>query len=250
VKREDWTGLSISLGIHAVLFLMLSLLTAAANEDQPMGFMEVEFGAFSEGRPVQQAPEREEVETTVEEETPDTEERPPVAPPEDIKPVELPDAELDVPDEEVIEAPEAESIAPEESQIEEEVVAEEPEPEREVVQPLGSGSLTADEGDTSGDDGTSNEEEASAPYQIEGLNRAPISTPIPTYSEQVNALIRVRITVDPQGRIIQRIPLIKGDPNLEREVMNALLRWRFNPLPVDAPQENQIGVVSFRFRLR
>jgi len=250
VKKDDWTGVSISLGIHVVVLLMLSILTAASSEDQPMGFLEVEFGAFSEGSPVQQAPVREEVETPEVEERPDTEERPPVAPPEDVKPVELPDAELTIPDEEVIDVPQSETIAPEESLVEEEIVAEDPEPEREVVQPLGSGSLSADEGENTNDDGESNEEEASAPYQIEGLNREPFSTPIPAYSAQVNALIRVRITVDPSGRIIQRIPLIKGDPVLEREVMNALLRWRFNPLPVDAPQENQTGVVSFRFRLQ
>jgi len=248
-KKEDRIGIGVSIGLHVLVFILLSFLTSAATEDQPMGFMEVEFGPVSEGRPVQQAPERVEPEPEPEVEQEEVE-RPPVAPPEEAKPVELPDSDLDIPDEEVIDVPETEDIAPEESTTEEEIQDEEPQPEQEVVRPLGSGSLTADEGEDSGDDGESTEETASAPYQIEGLNRAPVSTPIPAYSEQVNALIRVRITVDPQGRIIQRIPLIKGDPNLEREVMNALLRWRFNPLPADAPQENQVGVVSFRFRLQ
>ncbi len=250
MKKEDWTGVSISLGVHLVLLIMLSLLTAAATDERPMGFLEVEFGDFKEGRPVQRAPERVDPEPDEVEPDEEVEERPAVAPPDEVKPVELPSENLDIPDEEIIETPEADIIAPEKSVTVEEEVAEEPEPEREVVQPLGSGSLTADDGTDSGDEGEATEEVASAPYRIEGLNRAPTSTPLPIYSDSApdDVRISIRITVDPQGRIIRRIPLIKGDPNLEREVMNALLRWRFNALPVDAPQENQLGTVSFRFR--
>jgi len=250
MNKEDKIGMGVSIGLHVVVLILLSLLTVASSDRQQMGFLEVEFGPVAEGRPVRQAPVRDEPEPEPEEEAQEDVERTPVAPPEDVKPVELPDADLQVPAEEVIDAPETEVISPQQSNTKEEKVEEEPEPEQEVVKPLGSGALTSDEGSATGEDGESNEEVASAPYQIEGLNRAPISTPIPQYSSQVNALIRVRITVDPQGRITQRIPLIKGDPDLEREVMNALLRWRFNPLPPEAPQENQTGIVSFRFRLQ
>jgi protein TonB len=82
------------------------------------------------------------------------------------------------------------------------------------------------------------------------LNRTPVSTPPPIYAEKVNAVIRIRIVVDPQGHIVQRIPLIKGNARLEEAVMDALQNWRFNPLPPNAPQENQIGQVTFRFTLR
>ncbi len=250
LKKEDMTGLGVSVGLHVVVLILLSMLTAAASDKQQMGFLEVEFGPVAEGRPVRQAPVLDEPEPEPEEEAREEVEQTPVAPPEEIKPVDLPDTDLQAPAEEVIDAPEAEVIAPQQSNTEEEKIEEEPEPEQEVVKPLGSGALTPDEGSETGEEGESNEDVASAPYQIEGLNRSPVSTPIPQYSSQVNALIRVRITVDPQGRIIQRFPLIKGDPNLEREVMNALLRWRFNPLPAEAPRENQTGVVSFRFRLQ
>jgi protein TonB len=77
-----------------------------------------------------------------------------------------------------------------------------------------------------------------------------VQTVLPQYTEQVNAVIRVRITVAPSGRVTRRIPLIKGNPGLEQAVMNALLNWRFNPLPPNAPQEEQTGVVTFRFQLR
>jgi len=249
MRREDWTGLGVSLGVHVLLVLLLAFLATSEPERQLPGYVEVDFGPIAEGRPVRPARTIEQNEPEEDEVEEDVEEQPAVAPPEEVKPVELPDPVEEIQDEEAVENPESDVIAPEEAQTEEIEEAEEPEPER-VVRPLGSGSLEAEEGTQSGDDGTSNEEERSAPFQIEGLNRAPVSTPLPSYSEQVNALIRVRITVDPQGRITERIPLIKGDPQLEREVMNALLRWRFNPLPPDAPQENQTGVISFRFRLR
>lgn len=94
------------------------------------------------------------------------------------------------------------------------------------------------------------ESQLDRPFQIEGLNRSPVTTPAPEYAERVNGLVRVRITVDPQGRIVQRVPLIKGNPGLEQAVMDALHSWRFNPLPPEAPQVNETGVITFRFRLR
>ncbi len=250
MKKEDWTGVSISLGVHLVLLIMLSLLTAAATDERPMGFLEVEFGDFKEGRPVQRAPERVDPEPEEVEPEEEVEERPAVAPPDEVKPVELPNENLDIPDEEIIETPEADIIAPEKSVTVEDVVAEEPEPEKEIVQPLGSGSLTADDGTDSGDEGEATEEVASAPFRIEGLNRTPTSTSLPFYSESApdDVRISIRITVNPEGRVTGTILLVKGDPNLEREVMNALRSWQFNKLPVGVPQEDQRGTVSFRFR--
>ena len=163
--------------------------------------------------------------------------------------VDLPDAELDLPDDEVIEAPEAETIQPEEIQAQEEVVDEIPEPETQTVQPLGSGSIDGTDGTQTGDEGESNEPTRASPFQIEGLNRAAITAPLPVNSANVSTIITIQITVDPQGRITQRVPIRKGNPQLEQEVMRALLRWRFNPLPPNAPQESQTGKVTFRFTL-
>jgi protein TonB len=181
---------------------------------------------------------------------PEEVQQPAVAPPEQARPVDLPDQPEEIPDEDVIEEPEAETIAPEETQTEPEVVDEVPQPAQETIQPLGSGALADETDDQTGEAGTSNEPERSSPFQIEGLNRTPVSTPAPIYAEQVNAVIRVRIVVDPQGHIVQRIPLIKGNARLEEAVMDALQSWRFNPLPSNAPQENQTGQVTFRFMLR
>ncbi len=246
-------GMAMSAGLHALLLLLLAFMTTSPPEEQQVGFLEVEFGAFSEARPQPRAPELpvEKPEPEPEPE-PEQEEVPPAAVPDEAKPVELPDAATDVPADDVVQEPDTDVIAPEEAQEEEveEEPAEKPEPQPEVVRPLGSGSLTDDSDTSTGDEGAGTDETSAAPFQIEGLNRSPVATPLPVYAEQVNAEIRVRITVNPQGRIVQRIPLMKGNPALERAVMEALLTWQFNPLPPNAPQENQTGVISFRFRLR
>ncbi len=249
LKKEDWTGIAASGLVHALLLLMLAFMTTSPPEEQPVGFMEVEFGPFAEGRPQPRAPKTPVPEPEPE---PEQEEVPPTDVPDEAKPVELPDPVAEVASDDVIEEPETDVIAPEEQQKEEvdEEPADEIEPPRDVVRPLGSGSLTDDTAPSTGDSGRGTDEAAAAPFQIEGLNRSPVATPLPVYAEQVNADIRVRITVNPQGRIVQRIPLMKGNPALERAVMDALLTWQFNPLPPNAPQENQTGVISFRFRLR
>ncbi|NNE36623.1 MAG: TonB family protein, partial [Rhodothermales bacterium] len=169
--------------------------------------------------------------------------------PEIARPVELPD-EQPVAAEDVVESsPETDIISPEQQTSTEET--DETDPQPEVVQriPTGDGSEGGDEGSETGDDGAGTEAEAAAPFQIEGLNRTPVTAPPPAYSEKVNATIRVRITVDPQGRVVRQIPLLKGNPTLEQTVLETLREWRFNPLPPNAPQENQVGVVTFRFRL-
>lgn len=250
MKREDWTGVSISLGVHIIIVLLLSFLTTAATESQPLGFLEVEFGPLSTGRPVQQSPEKQQEVPEKFEKVEETEKQAAVTPPEVVKPVELPKQAVQVEDPEVIEAPKAEVVTPTQSKTEAKEKSPTPQPEKEIVKPLGSGSLKATDGKDTGDDGEGTEATKSAPYQIEGLNRSPMSTPVPAYTVQVDAFIQVRIVVNPQGRIIRKTPIRKGDPTLERAVMDVLDRWQFNALPLDAPQENQTGVISFRFSRR
>lgn len=259
MSQDDWTGLGASLAVHVALFVLFAFLTAGRPDMQPLGVVQVEMGAFAEGQPVQQAAEErpetsepepepvvEETESSEEEETQPPEEEEPAP---ESTPVELPDQEEEVEDEEEVETPEEENIAPEEPPASEDEEGEEGPPAEQSASAEGSGSPEGDTGASSGDDAEGTEQEESAPYDIEGLNREPINSPLPGYTEQVNAVIRVRVTVDPQGRVVERIPLIKGNPELERSVMRALQRWRFNPLPQNAPQENQTGIITFRFRL-
>jgi periplasmic protein TonB len=249
MDRDDWIGLTVSVALHALVLFGLSVVTVAAVEEPAMGFVEVDFGSFSEGRPVSRAATRQPVTPQPEIEEP-SEEEAPVAPPDVAKPVELPELVAIPEDLETIQETETEVISPaSEPEVELEEEAPEPAP-APAIRPLGSGDPDGATNPEQGEDGTGAEETRRAPFQIEGLNRQAVQTILPRYTEQVNAIISVRITVGPSGRIIRRIPLIKGNPGLEQAVMQALANWRFNPLPANAPQENQTGTITFRFQLR
>ena len=251
LSQSDLYGILGSLTLHALLLVIFIFIKQDPAPVEQLGFIQVEFGPFSEGRPVQKA-----VETLPEQPEPEPEpeeivEEPPApADPEESKQVDLPDAPPVVDEEPPVPTPdtEVEAIKPEDPEEEVEVEEEE-EVEDRPVQPLGGGDVEGKTGAEGGDQGEGNEEDKAAAFQIEGLNRDPILTTPPDYSEKVNVTIRMRITVNPQGQIVQSIPLIKGNPRLEQSVMEALRKWRFNPLPPNVPQEHQTGTVTFRFRL-
>lgn len=248
MKKSDWYGLGTSLVLHLLLLLGFGLMTLGVTEPDPIGFLEVEFGPISSGQPVQKAEEdRPEIEEKAEPE-PQVEEK--ASPPKEAKPVNLAKQTVDVKDEETVSTPKTETVSPVTQNNPARVDEPEPKPDPKPIKPLGGGATDGTTGETQGTQGTGDQEEKTAPYNIEGLdNRNPLSAPLPVYAEKVNAVIKVRVTVDPQGRITQVFPLIKGNPNLERAVRDALKRWRFNPLPPNAPQENQTGNIQFVFRL-
>ncbi len=249
-KRSDAYAFGISFVLHALILVLLSMTTVAAQKQVPIGYVEVDFGPLAEGQPVRQT---EDISAEIEPDTPDpvVEEQPQVeaSTPEGARPVELPEQQP-VTDPDVIDdTPETDIVTPEQPAKSEDTITKEPKPEVVPQASSGSGTTGGSTGADSGDDGAGSEEEAAAPFQIEGLNRTPVTAPPPPYSEKVNATIRVRITVDPQGRVVRQIPLLKGNPSLEQAVLETLRDWRFNPLPPNAPQENQVGIVTFRFRL-
>ncbi len=248
MKKNDWIGLGTSVGLHGILLLIFALVAGASPELDTLGYIEVEFGPFAEGRAVQRAVE----ERTQPEEDPSDREPQPVptsSPPRDARPVDLPDQVEAVEDEEVVETSESDLIAPEEPINPDNRMEDETNVEATPQSPPGDGAIDGDVGEETGDQGDGTDELESAPYRIEGLNRNLTTGPNPPYTEQVDADIRVRITVNPQGRIVQIFPLVKGDPSLERSIMRTLTQsWRFEPLPANVPQENQSGTVSFRFR--
>ncbi len=238
MTRTDWIGLTASVLLHACLALLATTLTASRPQPKQLGYVEVEFGEFSPGQPVDATETvEEEAAPEAQEETPEPETEPEEAAEEpQTEQVELPEAD-DAPEEEVPPT-EDEAEPPEtEPQPEQETIADQQEPSEEPSE------------SEQGDPGEGTTEQASAPYNIEGLDRDPQRAPLPAYTEQVNARIRVRITVNPEGRVIRRIPLIKGNPKLEAAVMDALQQWKFNSLPPAAPQENQTGTITFTFRL-
>ena len=250
MKKDDMYGLGASLGLHLLLLLAFGLMSMAAVEPEPLGFIEVDFGPIAEGRPVQRAAEDQpDVEAEPEPEPEEEEPQEEVAPPIEAKPVDLADQPEEIVDEEQVQTPESETISP--TQQNEPAEVNEPDPKPEVrpqeTRPLG-GATGGTTGNTEGTPGPSEDEQKSAPFDISGLeNRVLVARALPAYADKVNATIRMRISVDPNGRIVQIFPVQKGTPALDRAVQNALNRWRFNALPTNAPRVNQIGIVTFRF---
>ncbi len=81
-----------------------------------------------------------------------------------------------------------------------------------------------------------------------GGNRVVLFKKLPKYPPGVNteAQIRIRFTVRADGTVSTVFPLQKGDPLLEKAAMDALRKWRFNPLKDD---KEMYGIITFTFRL-
>jgi len=91
------------------------------------------------------------------------------------------------------------------------------------------------------------------PFTIEGdaAQRMIVNQVIPAYPEglQREAVIKFRFTVLPDGRMTNILPVIKGDPQLERITIQALSKWRFNALPSEMEQTTVQGLITFRYEL-
>ncbi len=247
MRKGDWLGLASSLILHALLLLGFFMISAAPTP-LATGFIEVEFGPLSRGRPVQEAVEPETVETPAVDEPEDQ----PPRPSQDTKPegklVQLPKQRTLPPDPETVRSPETENVGAEEATTAANAVVDGNDRAQRDAREGGNAAGTT--GATTGDTGSGAEEEKSSPYQLEGLeDRTLLREVLPRYAEKVNAVIQMRISVDTRGQVVRIIPLRKSSPELERAVMEALQRWRFDPLNPNAPQELQSGVVTFRFRL-
>ncbi len=98
------------------------------------------------------------------------------------------------------------------------------------------------------------ESSGQTPYQIEGqaASRSVVYKVIPDYPEnlQEQATIKISFTVLPNGLLGEIIPVIKSDALLEKITLDALRQWRFNPLPAEAPQRVERGVITFRYLLK
>lgn len=74
---------------------------------------------------------------------------------------------------------------------------------------------------------------------------------LPQYPEglQKEVILKFRFSVSPEGSVGEIIPLMKGDPTLERLTISSLSQWRFSLLPKEAPQLYQEGIITFIYRL-
>jgi TonB family protein len=92
-----------------------------------------------------------------------------------------------------------------------------------------------------------------APISIRGpaSERQVISQPPPpSVAVESESEIELRFWILPNGAVGRVIPMKKSDPRLEAVAINYLRHWRFTPLPSDALQDEQWGVIPFKFRIR
>ena len=246
--KNDIYGLSTSILVHVVLLLLLGMLVAMqSTEPETLGYLEVDIGPFMEGQPVEKGAMVAQATPEIAQET--QQEQPDLAIPEDVQPVALPEVHKSIADDLRILPPQTSTTAPAGQTTAVDVGKLRPAPTL-TTQLREAPRLGNEPGATTSEPGSSNDEVQAAPFDITGLeNRTLIVRPLPVYADRVNAVIKMRIQVDPSGRVTQIIPILKGTPALERAVRDALLQWRFNALSGNSLLVDQEGIVTFRFVL-
>ncbi|MGM0545591.1 MAG: energy transducer TonB family protein [Bacteroidota bacterium] len=266
-KEEGRFALAVTGGLHVVLFVIFLLYSFSIESNVRPSFIEVEFGEFRSGTPAEYAEEQaEEVATQpnpseTEPDDPEPEEPEPVEEQQEtteevVKPVDAPE-EVEEVEAEVVETPETDKVDPQEETATEETneVTVPPKTEEDETQQEGAETSGDEEGNTgelNADQGTGNDQDKSAPYELnwEGdIERNPTVQPLPDNTTDEEATITIRFEVKPDGSVGRIIPLKKMNPELEREVMRTLRSWRFSRLPSGVPQESQWGTITFRFVL-
>lgn len=267
LNNEDRFALAVTGGVHAVLFVIFLLYTFSIDANVRPSFIEVEFGEFQTGTPTQQAEQKSEKVATrpnpaeTEPENPEPEKPDPVkeqqkTTEETTKPVDAPDQKEEVQEEEV-KTPETDKVDPQQETETEEPkeVTVPPKTEKDEVQQEGaetSGDEQGNTGELDADQGTGNEQQKSAPYELkwEGdIERNPMVQTLPDNTTGSEATITIRFEVKPDGSLGRIVPIKKMNPELEREVMRTLRSWRFSRLPSGVPQQSQWGTITFRFVL-
>jgi TonB family protein len=74
--------------------------------------------------------------------------------------------------------------------------------------------------------------------------------PPPSVTVETESEIELRFWILPNGAVGRIVPVRKADPRLEALAISYLRHWRFNPLPSDTLQDEQWGIIPFKFRIR
>lgn len=265
-RDEKRFGASVTGILHLILLIFAILYQIHFTVDTRPAYIEVELGEYRTGTPAEFAEQRpEEVATRPdpaqvqpeepEPDVPEPEEVPEPVTEEAARQVDLTE-QIEEVDAEPLQTPDTDQIDPElaQQQQEEEVVA--PPQTRQAEQVREGEETSGDERGTTGapdvEHGTGRDVDRSSPYDLrwEGdLDRSPMVQPLPENTEDMEAVISVRFEVFPDGSIGRIIPVIRMNPELEREVISTLRSWRFSRLPSGVPQESQWGTITFRFVL-
>ena len=74
--------------------------------------------------------------------------------------------------------------------------------------------------------------------------------PLPSVTVDSETELELRFWILPNGAVGRIVPVKKADPRLEALAISYLRYWRFTPLPSEAPQDEQWGIIPFKFRIR
>ena len=83
-------------------------------------------------------------------------------------------------------------------------------------------------------------------YRIEGLEQIAVHTPLPANPDSLTATVRLRVTVDPQGHVINLISLEPVPAPIEAAVIDSVLNWRFSP-SADTAIADRTGRITVSF---
>ena len=108
---------------------------------------------------------------------------------------------------------------------------------------------------TSGSSPAQRDTDSDISYALEwegDITRKKVSGEIPEYPAGVNveAVIRLRATVFPDGTIKSVHPVQRGNPRLEDAAQSSVRYWRFEPLSRTQPQVEQDCYITFHFTLQ
>ncbi len=236
-RSDDAKGLGASLGLHLALLLIAgSLIIGSKNPEDPAHLIEIEFGDLaSEARPSAPSPNPDPRPPQ-----PQTRPEPPRAQPPAPTPVRTPQTRVPAQGQEPIARPPQQATAPPQP-------PSPPTPERNTDG--GGGSPTGEQGNDSNPENNSGVgNTGSAGVAIEGLGNRRASCPSPAYPG-VNGVVSFFVTFTPEGRYVSSRPQRRGgNPRVDQAAQGVLAGCRAQPLPSNADQVNQQGVVTFRFR--
>ncbi|NQT65535.1 MAG: TonB family protein [FCB group bacterium] len=95
------------------------------------------------------------------------------------------------------------------------------------------------------------ESESDSPYILEGeiTNRRILNKVIHSYPEGVQLSVKVKLKFDvlPDGSVTNIVVIQKANPQLEFSSLNAISKWKFNPISQDIVQK---GVITFIYELK
>lgn len=88
----------------------------------------------------------------------------------------------------------------------------------------------------------------------ECVRRVPVYDPDPHYSDaarraRIEGTMNAQVTIAPDGHVVGAVIQKALGYGLDEEAVQALLDWRFQPLPASCRKVNTVAVVSLNFRL-